>query len=103
MAGIVRDTPAIPVLQLGRGVVWALLGLLVVRMMKGPWWEAGLAASVLFTVPVLYLLFPNPLMPEAVRLAHMMEMLPYQFLFGWFVGWWFGRDEGRAGAAPERP
>ena len=39
---------------------------------------------------------PNPMMPEAVRLTHLVETLPYQFLFGWFVAWLFGRGGGPA-------
>jgi hypothetical protein len=60
-------------------------------MMRGPWWEAGLALALLFAVPTAYLLFPNPLMPETVRMTHLVETAPYQFLFGWFVGWLFAR------------
>jgi hypothetical protein len=91
MRGIVRDTPWMLPLQLGRGLLWVLLALPVIRMMKGRWWEAGLAVSLLFTMPVLYLLFPNPLMPTAVRMAHIVETAPYQFLFAWFVVWLFTR------------
>ena len=74
-----------------RGLLWVLLALPVIRMMRGRWWEAGLAVSLLFTVPSLYLLLPNPLMPEPVRLTHLVETMPYQFLFGWFVVWLFTR------------
>lgn len=91
MASIVSGTPWMLPLQFVRGLFWVLLGLPVVLMMKGPWWEAGLALAVLFAVPAAYLLFPNPLMPETVRLTHLVETAPYQFLFGWFVGWLFAR------------
>lgn len=91
MGGIVRDTPWMIPLQLARGLLWVLLALLVIGMMRGPRWEAGLAIALNFTVPVAYLLFPNPLMPEAVRRAHLIETAPYQFLFGWFVVWLFMR------------
>jgi len=91
MAGIVRGTPWMLPLQFVRGLLWMLLALPVMAMMKGRWWEAGLALSLLFGVPVVYLLFPNPVMPEAVRLTHLVETLPYQFLFGWFVAWLFAR------------
>ena len=40
--------------------------IMVTRMMAARWWEAGLAVSLLFTVPTAYLLFPNPVMPDAV-------------------------------------
>ncbi len=85
MRSIVRDTPWMVPLQFLRALVWVLLALPVIRMMRGRWWEAGLAVSLLFTVPVIYLLLPNPLMPDAVRLTHLVETAPYQFLFGWFV------------------
>lgn len=91
MRGILQGTPWMVPLQLVRGLMWVGLAVLVMRMMRGRWWEAGLAVSMLFTVPVVYLLFPNPLMPEAVRLAHVVETAPYQFLFGWFVVWLFTR------------
>ena len=91
MHTIVRDTPWVLLLQLVRGLGWVLLALPVIRMMRGPWWEAGLALALLFAVPTAYLLFPNPLMPETVRMTHLLETAPYQFLFGWFVGWLFAR------------
>lgn len=89
MTHVATATPWMIPLQYLRGILWVLLGLLVVRMMRGHWWEVGVALSLLFTVPVLYLLYPNPVMPEAVRMVHLVEMLPYQFLFGWFVAWLF--------------
>jgi hypothetical protein len=100
MAGIVRGTPWMLPLQFARGLLWVLLALPVMAMMKGRWWEAGLALSLLFGVPVVYLLFPNPVMPEAVRLTHLVETLPYQFLFGWFVAWLFARPAQQGLPAP---
>ena len=41
-----------------------------------------MAVSFLFAVPTIYLLFPNPVMPEEIRMTHLVETLPYQFLFG---------------------
>lgn len=87
MAMVLRGTPWMVPLQLLRALLWAALALPVIRMMKGAWWEAGLAVALLFTVPALYLLFPNPLMPETVRLTHLIETAPYQFIFGWIVVW----------------
>lgn len=87
MRKVAAETPWMLPVQYLRGLLWVLLALPVIRMMRGRWWEAGLAVSLLFTVPSLYLLLPNPMMPEAVRLAHLVETVPYQFLFGWFVSW----------------
>ena len=77
-------------LQFVRGLLWVALAVLVIRMMGGRRWEPALALALLFSVPSLYLLFPNPLMPDAVRLVHLVETLPYQLLFGAFAGWWLG-------------
>jgi hypothetical protein len=91
MSGILRDSPWMIPLQFVRGLLWVALALPVIRMMKGPWWEAGVALAILFSVPVIYLLFPNPFMPDAVRMTHLVETAPYQFLFGWLVAWIFRR------------
>lgn len=56
-------------------------------MMKGPWWEAGLAVALLFSVVMAQLLMPNPYMPEAVRMAHLIETASSNFIFGWIVVW----------------
>jgi hypothetical protein len=89
MKSVLNDTPWMIPVQYLRGSLWVLIALPVIRMMKGAWWESGLALAVLFSVPSLYLLLPNPLMPESVAWSHMIETLPYQFLFGWLVAWIF--------------
>ena len=95
MKTVAQGTPWMIPFQFVRGVLWVLLGLLVVRSMRGPWWHAGLATAILFSVPALYLLFPNPVMPDFVRMTHLVETLPYQFLFGWFLAWFIGARQGR--------
>lgn len=86
---VVRATPWMLPVQFVRGLLWVGLGLLVVRMMRGGWWESGLALAMLFAMPSFYLLLPNEMMPEPIRMAHLVETLPYQFLFGWLVAWLF--------------
>ena len=54
-------------------------------MMKGKWWEAGLAVALLFAMTSAQLLIPNPLMPLAVRMAHLLETATSNFLFGWLI------------------
>jgi len=72
--------------QLLRGLIWAALALPVIRMMKGRWWEAGLAVSLLFSVLMgALLLVPTEFMPDAVRFAHLVEVSSSNFLFGWIV------------------
>jgi hypothetical protein len=61
-------------------------------MMKGEWWETGLAVALLFAVVNLQLLLPNPFMPQEVRMVHLLETTTSNFLFGWVVvlvlRWW---------------
>jgi hypothetical protein len=78
--------PSLFLLQALRGLLWAALALPIIKMMKGKWWEAGLAVALLFGVVMSsQLLLPNPLMPRAVRLAHLVETSTSNFLFGWLV------------------
>jgi hypothetical protein len=101
MSSIVASTPWMLPFQYLRGLLWVALAVMVMRMMKGSWWQVAIAVSLLFTVPAFYLLFPNPMMPDAVRMAHLVETAPYQFLFGWFVVWLFSRvGAGRISAQP---
>ena len=91
MTNVIRDTPWMLPLQFVRGLLWVALAVLVILMMNSRRWEGALALALLFGVPSLYLLFPNPLMPDEVRLVHLVETLPYQLLFGAFAGWWLGK------------
>lgn len=100
MIGTVQSVPWMLPFQFARGLLWVALAALVLHMMRGHWWEVGLAVSALFALPVLYLLLPNPIMPEEIRMAHLVETLPYQFLFGWFSVWLLSR-QGAAKLAPE--
>jgi hypothetical protein len=76
-----------------RGVLFALLALPVIKMMKGKWWEAGLAVALLFSVLFSVLLLPpgDPVMPRAVRVAHLVEITSENFIFGWIVVWLLNR------------
>ncbi len=83
------QTPAwMPLLQVARGIIWAILALPVIRMMEGQRWESNLAVALLFSVLMGFLLLmPNPIMPEAIRRAHFVEVTSSNFLFGWIVAW----------------
>lgn len=73
-------------LQFLRGILWALIALPIVRMTKGPWWQAGLTVALgLGVLSSSQLLFPNSFMPETVRMAHLVEVSTSNFLFGWIV------------------
>jgi len=67
----------------------------VVRKMRGRWWEARLAVALLFSVLMgSLLLVPTDFMPDAVRLAHLVEVTLSNFVFGWIVGWILHRHHG---------
>lgn len=86
MTSVLRDTPTLLPLQVVRALMWTALAVPVIKMMKGAWWEAGLAVALLFGVLMnTQLLLPNPFMPHEVRMAHLLETATSNFLFGWLV------------------
>jgi len=88
MRSVLSQTPWLPFLQVLRALLWTALALPVIRMMKGRRWETGLAVALLFSVFMnSQLLLPNPFMPEAVRMAHLLETASSNFIFGWVVVW----------------
>jgi hypothetical protein len=60
MASVLRNTPWLVPLQIGRAIGWTVNA---------------------------QLLLPNPYMPEAVRMAHLRETASSNFVFGALVGW----------------
>jgi hypothetical protein len=85
---VFRDQPWLPPFQILRSMLWVGIALPVIKMMKGPWWEAGLAVALLFSVVMCsLLLLPNALMPAEVRMAHLVETASSNFLFGWLLVW----------------
>ncbi|HEY6122870.1 MAG TPA: hypothetical protein VIV66_23145 [Pyrinomonadaceae bacterium] len=86
ITSVLRDRPTLFPLQVVRALMWTALAVPVIKMMKGAWWEAGLAVALLFGVLMNTQLFlPNPFMPHEVRMAHLLETAPSNFLFGWLV------------------
>ncbi|MCZ6670667.1 MAG: hypothetical protein O6947_06530 [Acidobacteria bacterium] len=78
--------------QILRGLLWVVVALPVLRMMRGRFWESGLAVGLLFAVLMnAQLLLPNPYMPEGVRWLHLIETAPSNFLLGWCIAWLFYR------------
>ncbi len=77
------DQGQLALLQVGRGLIWALLALLSVTSLTGSNWRrallTGAAFSILMALPLLY---PNPLMPWLVRQMHLVEVGVSNFLFG---------------------
>lgn len=87
MGAVLRDTFWLIPFQILRAMLWAVIALPVIRMMKGQWLETALAIGLLFAVNTAQLLLPNPYMPEAVRMTHLIEVASSNFIFGLFVGW----------------
>ena len=76
--------------QAFRGLLWAGLALLVIHMMRGRWWEKGLATGLLFAVLMnAQLLLPNLHMPASVRMVHLVETASSNFILGWWLAWLF--------------
>jgi hypothetical protein len=85
LANLLRTEPLLILLQVVRALLWAALAVPIIKLMKGRWWEAGLAVALLFAVMTAQLLIPNPLMPAEVRMTHLVETASSNFLFGWLV------------------
>jgi len=85
IASLLRAEPALFLLQAVRALLWTAIAVPVIRMMRGAWWESGLAVALLFAVMTSQLLLPNPLMPAEVRMVHLVETATSNSLFGWLV------------------
>jgi hypothetical protein len=93
MLGVLRDTPWLPLAQVVRGALWALIGVVVLRVVRGSVLEKALAVGALFGIVMTAgLLLANPYMPYEVRMAHLLETGSSNFLFGAFVGWLFASE-----------
>ena len=85
MGNVLRSEPLLFLLQVGRALLWIAIAVPVIKMMNGKRWETGLAVALLFAMTSAQLLIPNPLMPAEVRMAHLVETVTSNFLFGWLV------------------
>jgi hypothetical protein len=81
--GLAIETGRLVLLQIGRGAVWAGLAWLLARGLRGTPPSrallAGAAFAIFMTAPLLY---PNGLMPWAVRQVHFVEIGVSNFVFG---------------------
>jgi hypothetical protein len=83
LANVMRDTPWLYAVALFRGLIWAGIGCIIIRMHKGRAWEVILATGLSFTVLMnASLLFPNPFFPPVVSHAHTIELVSSNFLYG---------------------
>lgn len=83
MANVMSGTPWLPPFAAFRGLIWAGIGCIIIRMHKGGTVETivanGLAFTLLMGAPML---FPNPVFPPEVARAHTIELLSSNLLWG---------------------
>ncbi len=83
LINVMRDTPWLYAVALFRGLIWAGIGCIILRMHEGGAWEVILATGLSFTVLMnASLLFPNPFFPPVVLHAHAIELVSSNFLYG---------------------
>lgn len=86
------------VLQLARGVLWTGIGLLVLGSQRpARAWNAVTLGILFAALMNAQLLLPNAAMPHHVRMVHLLETAPSNFLMGVLVALAFGRR------TPSRP
>ena len=88
MVSVVQGTPLLIPVQVLRGFLWALMAVILANSLTGSRWSAALiTAGVFVMVFALPLAIPNPLMPETVRIAHLIETVVSRGLFGFIAVW----------------
>ena len=77
------DSGILWAVQVGRGLLWAGLAVLLIRGLAAPAWRSALLTGLAFSgFMTPQLLYPNPVMPWAVRSMHMIEVGTSNFVFG---------------------
>ena len=77
--------------QAFRGILWAGLAALIIWMLRGGLLESSLATAFLFSILMTSsLLLPTEVMPSAIRMAHFIEIMSSNFLFGLISVWLLG-------------
>jgi len=72
--------------QMVRGLIWVSIAIPILALMRSPRWLAGLTVSLMFSIFIgIMLVLPNPVFPDQVRKAHLIELLTSNFLNGWMV------------------
>ncbi len=78
--------------QILRGILWILIALPAVAVIRGSLIRKGVIIGLLFAVlSGSQLLIPNPFMPYMVRIGHLIETTPSNFLWGFIIAWCFGK------------
>jgi hypothetical protein len=91
-----RNEPDLIILQLLRGLLFAIVAYLMIYGSEANPRVTALLVAMLFGVPHLGHILPNPLMPIAsVRFSHMIETTTSMFLFGLLTVWLLHRRHRR--------
>ncbi len=78
--------------QILRGVLWILIALPALSVIKGSLIRKGVIIGLLFAVlSSSQLLISNPFMSDMVRLGHLVETAPSDFIWGFIIAWCFGK------------
>ena len=84
----ISKTPSLVLLQLVRGILFAIILMPIIVGSNVKPWMTGLLAGSLLAIPHLGHILPNPLMPLAsVRFSHMIETATSTFVFGLIIVW----------------
>jgi len=74
--------------QIFRGLIWIGIGYLVLVSIQGTTFHKAIILGLLFSViSSSQLLLPNPIMPDMVRIPHLIETSTSNFLWGFIVAW----------------
>ena len=88
MASLVENDPWLFPFQFLRGLIWALVAsLLAVSLQGSRYVDALISATVVVALFSLMLALPNPLMPDAVRHAHLVETIISRGIFTFIAVW----------------
>jgi hypothetical protein len=88
LKSIAVGTPWMYPYQFAQGILWALLVVLLVRMLAGSRLAVAVVAAVfLGIVGPCQLLLPNPMMPTDVRLTHLFEIVASRVVFTLVAVW----------------
>jgi hypothetical protein len=84
--------------QIFRGMLWVLIAILILNSTTGPWLQKGLTLGLLLScIGCSQLLLPNPIMPEMVRLGHLLETSTSNFLWGFILSGMLAKHFSRDG------
>lgn len=74
--------------QILRGFLWVLIAFLVMTSLKGSMLLKGIVLGLLLSfLGSSQLLLPNPIMPDMVRIPHLIETSTSSFIWGLILAW----------------